>query len=291
MKANNSIKQTLINIMNLAIGDIRDEASKFSKEDKVNYDPNKEDIVTSADKRAQARYVGNLRTHFPHFGIIGEEEDLNIPCIDRENPIYFTVDPLDGTKAFARYQSYGVGTMLALANGNDVWAAYVGDVNTGDIYGYSDEGPVTRTRFGVESEIKVDTAVPLGKLYALFDLPVHRFPKVLQKMGLSVEEGGVFKEASVAGGSIGMLFSRLWIGEVGVLFMKPGFDTPWDSTPIFGINKKLGFKHFKMNPETEEVEVFEPILPKKVSKKGYIEFVAHESKVEEIISFIKSNKA
>ena len=49
---------------------------------------------------------------------------------------FFTVDPLDGTKAFVRRQSHGVGTMVALVEQGRVVSAYVGDINTQEIYGY-----------------------------------------------------------------------------------------------------------------------------------------------------------
>src|SRR6185503_21353335 len=47
-----------------------------------------------------------------------------------------TVDPLDGTKAFIRRQSQGVGTMVALVDDGRVQSAYIGDVNTQEIYGF-----------------------------------------------------------------------------------------------------------------------------------------------------------
>ncbi len=282
-------KATLVNLVNLAIGDIRDEAACFIKEDKANYDPNKEDIVTSADKRAQARYVGNLTSDFPRFGIIGEEDGLKKPSFDEDHPIYFTVDPLDGTKAFARHQSHGVGTMLALVGKDEVWAALVGDVNTGEIFGYYGDEPVTRIRFGVEKELRIDAETPLKKLNLLFDDAVYEFPKALQALARSPKEGGIFKGYEVCGGSVGLLHSRLWIGEIGAIVLKSAFDTPWDNTPIMGINKKLGFKHMKFDPETNACEVFEPGLPTTVRKKGYVEFVAHESKVEEILTWISQN--
>ena len=49
---------------------------------------------------------------------------------------YITVDPLDGTKAFIRRQSHGVGTMVAMVEEGQVVSAYVGDVNTQEIYGF-----------------------------------------------------------------------------------------------------------------------------------------------------------
>lgn len=76
-----------------------------------------------------------LRECFPGFGIIGEEDSLLIPSDDGVNA-YFTIDPLDGTKAHIRRQSYGVGSMVALVLSGSVVAAYIGDVNSREIFGY-----------------------------------------------------------------------------------------------------------------------------------------------------------
>lgn len=281
-------KQKLLELVKLAIGDIQDEAATFIQESKENYDPNKDDIVTSADKRAQARYVSNLTTDFPDFGIIGEEDNLNIPCLNPDHPIYFTVDPLDGTKAFARQQSHGVGTMLALVSGNEVIASFVGDVNTGEIFGYYGDEPATHARFGVEKTMKVENETPLSKVNALLDNPIELFPQKLQKLTKSIKTGGLMKSYEISGGSVGLLHTRLWKGEIGILFLLNGYDTPWDSTPLIGMNKKLGFKHLKFDEEGN-VEVFEAQLPKTVVKKNYVEFIVHESKVEEVLTFLKES--
>ncbi len=275
-------KAILRTIVNQAIADIRDEAATFTRVDKVNYDPEKYDIVTSADKRAQERYVGALRAAFPGIGIIGEEDGLCVPCLDLADPTYFTVDPLDGTKAFARYQSYGVGTMLALVGRDAVKAAFLGDVNTGEIYGYYGDEAVTRTRFGVEAPLAVKDKA-LTTLNVLFDDPLYKFPEAVQALARNPKDGGIFRGYEVAGGSVGLLHARLWIGEVGALVLKASFNTPWDNTPTIGVNRKLGFKHVKFDPTTGAAAVFEPELPTVVAKKGYIEVITHESHVAEVL--------
>ena len=69
------------------------------------FQPDKADFVTSADKAAQAVYVKLLRESFPDFGIVAEEDHLSV---NPKAEIYFTVDPLDGTRAFIRRQSHGI---------------------------------------------------------------------------------------------------------------------------------------------------------------------------------------
>ena len=279
-------KKKILEIIQLAIGDIRDEAVSFTKVKKAAYDSTKEDIVTSADKRAQIRYVGNLTTHFPHFGIIGEENDLNIPPMDHDHPIYFTVDPLDGTKAYARHQSYGVATMLALVFDNEVNASFVADINTGDIYGYYGDEPVKRTRFGIETVLSVDTGAKIEKTKILYNDPIQLFPEKFQAMSFGPKGTTLFKSYEVAGGSTGLLHARLWVGEIGALVLNDSYNTPWDDTPLVGINKKLGFVYIKFDRATGVAEVFEHHLPKTVSKKGYIEIVVHKNNADKVLAWL-----
>ena len=72
-----------------------------------------DDVFTSADKLAQESYVKSLRECFPDIGIIGEEESLSIPA-KKGRRAFFTIDPIDGTKAYIRRQSHGIGSMVSL---------------------------------------------------------------------------------------------------------------------------------------------------------------------------------
>src|SRR4029079_1003558 len=120
-----------------ALTTIRNERQIFEATAKRGHSGSMDDVFTSADTKAQAVYVKSLRECFPHHAIIAEEGSLADPLATSVPPdAFFTVDPLDGTKAFVRRQSHGVGTMLALVEQAQVTAAYVGDVNTHEIYGY-----------------------------------------------------------------------------------------------------------------------------------------------------------
>lgn len=272
-------KQTLVEMVKQALAIIQHEAATFTHKAKANYDPDKPDLVTSADTKAQAHYVRALRREFPDYGLIGEEDGL---CDVKEN--YFTIDPLDGTKAFARKQSHGAGSMLAMVEGKDVVAAYVADINTGDIYGYSKEdGTATRVRFGVESPMMIDTTIPINRKYVTLCDPIHRYPVGIQKIVKSMKDGGLFKDYEVMGGSIGTNVARLWKDEVAMMVLVPSFDTPWDTTPIIGINRKLGIKHLMVDVVTGKAKVFEPDLPLEVRRKDFVEIMVHESRVEEIL--------
>jgi len=116
-----------------AMSAIKRERLVFESTVKESYSGNMDDVFTSADKKAQEIYLRAFEECFPEFGVVAEEDGL---VISSKNGAYFTVDPLDGTKAYVRRQSHGVSTMVALVFEGEVLAAYIGDTNTGEIYGY-----------------------------------------------------------------------------------------------------------------------------------------------------------
>ena len=61
-----------------------------------------QDFVTTADREAQQIYLRTLSETFPTYGVIAEEDNLRTDCLEKDEDIYFTIDPLDGTKAFMR---------------------------------------------------------------------------------------------------------------------------------------------------------------------------------------------
>lgn len=223
------------------------------------------DTVTDADLAAQRNYVAWIKREWPNFGIIAEEDDLKV----EGNP-YFTIDPLDGTKAFVRRSSQGIGTMLSLVDGNDIIAVYIGDVMTGEIYGYGpDDTPVTRWTYGSSVELSIDPDRPLSAQYAVLRERPSDYHPIVQKM--VSRETSLVKNIEVVSGSIGLTYAKLWKGEVGMVVLPSSYDTPWDSNPIYGINKSLGFVdylihgkqgnlvHWKCKPVTEIAQVGERV--------------------------------
>ena len=175
--------------MRAAIEAIRAEAAIFVATPKNGYDGAAGDLVTTADNAAQKVYVEAFAKAFPGIGLIGEEDGLNTPCTIPGADIYITIDPLDGTKAFARNESHGVGTMVGVVENGKVVAGYVGDVNTGEIYAL---GPVgaTRTRFGSEAPMKPDAARPLGERIVMLNAAPRRFPTCIRTMRCNVPSTG-----------------------------------------------------------------------------------------------------
>lgn len=290
-KANNknNMYKAMEMMVKRAIKIIQIEAANFSQKVKIHYNGSEDDLVTSADFKAQDMYVSMIQKLFPNEGLIGEENGLNTP--PKEGYGYFTIDPLDGTKAFGRMQSIGSGTMIAHVNkDNVVDAVCIGDINTGEIYGFGEGNEPSRTRFGVNSMMKTHSNIPLTKKYVLLKDHTEDFPEVWQKL-FRAKNGGIFKDIEISSGSIGLLVARLWKNEVSMFVLRPdGFDTPWDNTPLIGMNKVMNIVHIKYNIATKEVKVFDPILPKKITRKDYIEILIHKDYADEVIDWINKHK-
>src|SRR5262249_16949173 len=116
---------------------IPNEPQDFDATAKQCHSGNMDDVFTSADTKAQEVYIRSLRECFPDYAIVAEEGGtVPLAAGPVRSGAFFTVDPLDGTKAFIRRQSHGVGTMVALVEQGQVVSAYIGDINTHEIYGY-----------------------------------------------------------------------------------------------------------------------------------------------------------
>jgi fructose-1,6-bisphosphatase/inositol monophosphatase family enzyme len=208
----------------------------------------KEDFVTTADKAAQRIYVKTIQECFPRYGIVAEEDELKVACTDPLLNIFFTIDPLDGTKAFMRRQSHGVGTMVSLVCNGKVIAAAVGDVMTEEIYYFRPESDKVHrlSEFNQAEVLTIDPDWPLHEQYVLLgDDPQIHSPLVIE---LVHPKGLAFKDIEVSGGSIGIRMARLWKGEVGAVILRPGYEMPWDINPIIGISQRLGFDFWTLYP-------------------------------------------
>ncbi len=206
----------------------------------------KADYLTSADLAAQEMYLRFIRENFPGYGVIAEERGLSIPCTIKGVNAFFTVDPLDGTKAFIRRQSDGIGTMLSLVINGEVVAAFVGDVMTQEIYYFRpDSKNVHRMTLLDDAEgLVIDVKKPLKDQYLLLrDMPEKLDPLVRT---MARDSSGLFKDTNVCGGSIGITFAKLWKQEVGAIILKSDREYPWDYTPVLGISEKLGFVSYEI---------------------------------------------
>jgi fructose-1,6-bisphosphatase/inositol monophosphatase family enzyme len=247
-----------------AVATIRRELLVFEATTKESYAGNMDDVFTSADTNAQAIYQRAFEECFPNCGIIGEE-GLFVPT-QSGCDAYFTVDPLDGTKAFVRRQSHGVSTMVALVSGGEVISAFIGDVNTGEIYGYRPDSPNVHriTQLDIFERLGSGDSVAADNFHGLLRDPLGKYSPVTNMLF------GRLKNHEIMGSSIGTWMARLWKREVSLVVLPPGHETPWDSTPVIGISKKLGYIFLRPASSTRCLWVeYEPILPKTVFKREH----------------------
>lgn len=252
---------------------IRKEVSMFESHDKLGYGGTMDDVFTSADRKAQEIYLRTFTECFPGYGYVCEEDALTY--LPREGSLYFTVDPLDGTKAYIRRQSHGVGSMVALVRNGEVIAAYVADVNTDEVYGFRpDSSHVFRiTRLDSFEELLYGEGqlADLSKGHAILRDPLESYSTETQLFIADNFDGGRYE---IMGSSIGTWLARLWKREVIAAIIPPGYETPWDSTPIIGISKKLGYEFYRPDGDGSWEE-FEPILCTEPYKREHDVLIIH----------------
>ena len=266
-----------------AIEAIRRERLSFSAQVKQGYDGEMNDVMTSADAAAQKIYIKSLQECFPKFGIVAEEDELRIECTHPNCDIYFTVDPLDGTKAFVRRQSHGIGTMIALVKDGAVIAAAIGDINTKEIFYFRPGSDRVHRIYDMDvaERLQVDKSKTLMEQRWVLRDPSYEYSR---QVDTAMKTGGIRAGHEIDGGSIGTMFARLWKGEVGAVILCAGWQTPWDLTPIFGISQKLGFRFLDMVPVRDTAIALEAqldISPKKFQTDHEI-VVVHESRIDDL---------
>jgi fructose-1,6-bisphosphatase/inositol monophosphatase family enzyme len=267
-----------------AINTIRNQRFIFEATAKLSYDGEMDDLVTSADKAAQTVYEKSLKECFPFYGIVGEENNLHIPCsLTDPHEYYFTVDPLDGTKAFARRQSHGVGTMIALVRDGEVIGAFIGDIMTQEIYGFRPgSNKVHRiSEFDHAEELSIDPDKKLKDQYLLLRKAPSQYSGAVEVM----VGKDAFRGIEVSGGSIGIMMARLWKGEVGAVILDKGHNTPWDWAPVLGITEQLNFVFIKIHPDGCG-EFIEPTVSDETEKVDYETLIVHTSRLKEVRQFL-----
>lgn len=250
-----------------------------------------EDFFTTCDTGAQEIYLKILQENFPGMGIIGEEDSLKIEPKMGFSGLHWVLDPVDGTKALIRRQSDGIGTMIALVNYNtrEVLCAAVGDIMTEEVYyfrpGSSNVWRVTG--LDVAEEMKINTDLHLSEQF----VSLREFPsahcELVQKLVDGKEK--LFKNGVVEGGSIGIHMAKLWKGQYGAVIIPPGAETPWDSIPVIGISKALGFTSVDVFPNgnISTVPLSKTLLPDKVYRRESTRIFVHQSRIRELIDALE----
>lgn len=274
-----SVGIVLKELVRRAIVTIRAERFKFEATAKVGYDGSMTDVFTSADTAAQALYESSFRECFPSVGMIGEEDTPDIPCTIDGVDAYFTVDPLDGTKAFVRQQSHGTSTMVALVVDGEVASAWIGDINTQEIYGYRPGSDKVHRISEYEYSQYLHTQKfeqTISNQYVLLRDPLSMAPTAVEKLA------NCFCKNHSDGGSIGTWMARLWKGEFAGAIMDPGHQTPWDDTPLIGISQKLGFV-FLRSDGYDPWEEYEPELVREVKARLHWTAIIHRSNLDQVL--------
>jgi len=232
------MRDSVRRVIHLAAG-----RKRFALEFAAKNTPGKsEDFFSGLDLEAQRVYERMVEECLPRAGFIAEEGKIHFAPQDADG-ITITADGIDGTKALKRQQSHGIGTMVSAVKYMQVIAAYVGDVCTGEIYGYHPDS--TRVSRIIESmygiELAIDTSRPLSDQQVLLRENTEEYGKTIQNMVKSRKRDGLFKSTTIMGGSIGTWLAMLWKGEVGAAILPRGNTTPWDWCPVIGICERLGF--------------------------------------------------
>jgi hypothetical protein len=165
---------------------------------------------------------------------------------------------------------------VALVDGGEVISAYIGDISSDEVYGYRPGSDRVHRITSLDSFETLHYDPPenpdISKLGALLRDPADQYSPATQKLIAR------FNDYEIMGSSLGTWAARQWKGEVGALLLKPNFETPWDSTPIIGISKKLGF--IWLRPEGDEWVAYEPELPLKPFRREHDALVIHATYVE-----------
>jgi len=280
-----AISIILKELVRRAISEVRrQQRTVFEVESKMGYDGNMDDVKTSADISAQRIIVKSIMECFPNCGILGEEGDDNPIVILPKNgcEVIITADPIDGTKAFVRGQSHGVGSMVAMVLNGKVISAWVGDINTQEIYGFRPNSSKTHriSEYNVSRYLGPQTK-KISDCYMLLRDPLDTFTPAVYNMTRRC------KNHLVDGGSIGIWAARLWKHEVGMAVVGPGYETPWDSAPVIGISEHLGYAFLRPKSSDQWVR-FNPVIPKQPVMRDHEMLIIHESMLDQVPLYTKA---
>ncbi len=229
-----------------AIREIRDQIGKFTTYDKeVDYKEGA-DLVTTADYAAQKVYTDMISECTPNAGIVAEENELHKSPQNGET-IYYTIDPVDGTKALVRKQSDGIGTLFGVVDTVDheiIWS-YVWDVMTQELYYYR---PWSNTvhRLDINSPHKNSILSyqdrDTKRLLTLDD--IRKYPMRVDKI---TAPWWYRNNIGISNGSIGTNMAKLWKCEVDAVLLKAWVAMPWDRVPCAGISQRLWYIAIHIN--------------------------------------------
>lgn len=110
--------------------------------------------VTEADQRGEALILERLAREFPGVPVISEEDASEFGTPDAIGPVFFLVDPLDGTKAFVRGDTHFTVNIGLIADGRPV-AGAVSAPPTGETWFTKAGRALKRTAGGAAQPVRV----------------------------------------------------------------------------------------------------------------------------------------
>ena len=108
------------------------------------------------------------------------------------------------------------------------------------------------------------------------------------------EDEGLFLglEKRGEGPIYGDFFYRLKNGthhkHIAPIFLEKNYETPWDSNPVIGISKKMGFRFFRIDKNKIMEINFPPV--EKIIQRNYELLVIHKSRIPELQRMLKNEK-
>lgn len=224
---------------------IRNQLDSFSYQIKDN--PHKiDDQVTSADYAAQKVIVEMITKCFPLAWIIAEENNLQKSCTHETQQLYFTLDPLDGTRAYVRMQSDGIWSMIGVVLDGEIIGAAIADVMTKEIY------LLNPSTWAVERHhplrhLELEYSSRKHFRMATMDDPRMYVPNIAR---ISHPQEWYFDSISITNWSIWTNVARVWKNEASAFMYRSWAPMPWDWVPVVGISLAMWFVFLSYNKNT-----------------------------------------
>lgn len=217
----------------------------------------RDDIQTDADTSVEALIADFVdECYGVYSGIIGEEKIRRKPR--GRSRSWKIVDPLDGTKAFARNESYGISSLLSIYEGNEVTSSYIMNPYTDELFYFRAKSPNTWHFFKDEApqQIVRPEPKPLSKCIIGLRSDVRIYSPFIQDLTLPVEVGGIIKDSRGYSGSFALMIMDLVRGIIQQAIVKPGPQKPWDCAAPWSFMNRFGIKAYRVDAKRRKLIEF-----------------------------------
>ncbi|MDX2160234.1 MAG: inositol monophosphatase family protein [bacterium] len=190
--------------------------------------------VTDADRQAELALRDLITRHYPDHGIVGEEFGTQ----ESRNGLYWTVDPIDGTKSFICGVPF-YSNLLALVD--ETGRSVVGVVNLPAlnevVYAVRGMGCFWNGRRAQTSQVDhLENAVLLASDLVGYDDRKPRFERLIDSTYIQRTWGDAYGYTLVATGRADVIIDpKMWLWDCGplqvILEEAGGTFTDWNGTP------------------------------------------------------------